>query len=114
MAGSISGTGPGTAMTTMKLASQPRIGLTPFILKDDILQRPAPELAEAPHRPADRQDRVGLDAGREAQDRIDPLPIAGMPRRQRRAEAERADREQHVLDRRIDRRPRGAPRVLAG
>src|ERR1051326_6648157 len=63
------------------------IGLAPLVLIDEILQRRAAHRAEAAHRVADRQDRVGLHAGRQAENRVALLAEAGMPRRERRAEA---------------------------
>src|SRR5437762_6495184 len=89
------------------------VGLTPAVAVDDVLQGPAAQLAEIAHRPADRQDRVGMGAGRQAEDRVDLLTVAGVPRRQGRAEAERPRRQAHVLHRAIDRRASGAARVLA-
>ena len=54
-----------------------------------------------------------MDVRRQPEDRVDLLAIAGVPRRQRRAETERAGRQAHVLHRPIDRRAGGAVRVLA-
>src|SRR6266478_3863671 len=78
---------------------QPGVGLAPAVAVNHVLQRPAAQLSEIAHRPADRQDRVGMGAGRQAEDRVDLLAIAGMPRRQGRAEAERPGRQAHVLHR---------------
>src|SRR5258708_2092810 len=83
---------------------QALVGLAPAVAVNHVLQWSAAELAEIAHGPADRQDRVGMGAGRQAEDRVDLLAIAGMPRRQRRAEAERPRRQAHVLHRPIDRR----------
>src|SRR5713226_6232547 len=42
-----------------------RIRLAPLVLIDDVFQRPAPQRPEAAHRPADRQDCIGMDARRQ-------------------------------------------------
>src|SRR2546423_15673335 len=90
------------------------VGLTPAVAINDILQRPAAELAEITHWPSDRQDRVGMGIGRQAENRIDLLAVSGMPRRQSRAEPQCPRRQAHVLHRPIDRRAGGAARGLAG
>jgi hypothetical protein len=54
-----------------------------------------------------------MDARRQAKDRVDLIRVAGVPRGQGRAEAERACRQEHVLHRRIDRRAGRAAWVLA-
>src|SRR5215472_16016696 len=59
---------------------KPRVGFAPPILEDDILERPAAQRPEPTHRPADRQDRVGMDARRQAENRVDFFPVAGVPR----------------------------------
>src|SRR5436309_4518896 len=89
------------------------VGLTPAVAINAILQRPAAELAEITHRPSDRQNRVGMGIGRQAENRIDLLAVSGMPRRQGRAETQGPRREAHVLHRPIDRRAGSAARVLA-
>src|SRR3954452_7634402 len=89
-------------MVSSPMLSQALVGLAPFVAVDDLLEGPAAQWPEIPHRPADRQDRVGMRLRRQSEDRVDLLAITGMARRQRRAEAERAGCQAHVLHRPID------------
>src|ERR1700704_36543 len=103
----------GMFLSLLLFGLQAGVGLAPLVAVDDVLQGPTAQLAEIAHRPADRQDRVGMGAGWQAENRVDLLAVAGMPRRQGRAEPERPGRQAHVLHRPIDRRAGGAARVLA-
>src|SRR5258708_29594932 len=89
----------------------PGIELAPPVEIDDVGERPTADRPEAPHRIADRQDGVGVEAGRDAHRSIDFLLVSDVPRRQGRAEPERARRQQHVLHRGVDRRT-GRPRRI--
>ena len=73
---------------------QSRIRLAPVVEIDDLRRgadpAPEPSSAEIAHRPADRQDRVGFVALRDAHRVVAFLAVAGVPRRQRRTETQRA------------------------
>src|SRR6516225_3457657 len=80
------------------------VWLAPPVEINDVGERPATERPKAAHRVTDRQDRIGVEALRDAHRRIDLLLVCNMSCRQRRAEPERTRRQQHILHRRIDRR----------
>src|SRR5207249_2767187 len=86
------------------------VGSAPVVLKDDLLERPAPDRAELPHGVTDRQDRIRVNARREAERGFSFLLVKEVPRRQGGAESQRASRQQHVLHRWIDRRAGAARR----
>src|ERR1700756_2589917 len=80
-----------------------RIRLAPTVEIDDLGERAAPDRPKTPHRIANGQDRVGVIAGRNAHGRIDLFLVRNVAGRQRRTEPQSPRRQQHVLDRRIDR-----------
>src|SRR5438132_13816081 len=51
------------------------VGLAPAVAVHHVLQRSAAQFPEIAHWPADRQDCVGMGAGRQAEDRIDLLAV---------------------------------------
>src|SRR5439155_12397200 len=65
------------------------VGSAPVVLKDDLLERPAPDRAELPHRVTDRQDRIRVNARREAERGFSFLLVKEVPRRQGGAESQR-------------------------
>src|SRR5439155_14716768 len=75
------------------------VRLAPPILVHDLLERPATDRPELSDGIADRKDRVRPHAGRQTERRFALLLVEKMARGQRRAEAERPCREQHVLHR---------------
>src|SRR5882672_938503 len=79
------------------------IRLAPLVLIDDVLQRGALHRAELAHRVADGKDRVGVHAFGQAERLIDFLLEKHVPVGQRRAQPDRAARQYHVLNRRVDR-----------
>src|SRR6516162_4038 len=91
----------------------PRIGLAPPVEIDDVAERPAADGPKTPHRVPDRQDRVGMEARWNAHRLVDLLLVSDVPSCQGRAEPERTRRQQHVLDRGIDRRTRRSCRIGA-
>src|SRR5205823_11038979 len=71
------------------------IGFAPPVEIDDIRKGPAGDRPEPPHRVADRQDCVGVEAGRDTHRLLCLLLVLQMPRRQSRADAQSAGRQQH-------------------
>ena len=87
--------------------------LTPPIFVDDIGERYTANRPKPSHRVADRQQGIGMDAGRQAECGLRFLLKLQIQRRQGRAEAERSRRQQHILNRWVDRRPGRAGRGAA-
>src|ERR1700719_761167 len=86
------------------------VALAPPVEIDNVREWSASYRPEASHRVADRQDGVGVEAGRDPHRGFDLLFISDVPRRQGRAEPERTRRQQHILHRRVDRRTGRASR----
>jgi hypothetical protein len=87
--------------------------LTPSIFVDDIGERYTANWPEPAHGIPDRQQGIGVDVRRQLECGLRFLLELQIQRRQCRAEAERSRREQHILHRRIDRRPGRAGRCAA-
>src|SRR6516164_11671548 len=92
------------------LKSYAGIGLAPPVEIDNVGERPAADWPEPAHRVAERQDGVGVEAGRDAHRGVDLFLVIDVPCRQGRAEPESARRQQHVLNGGIDRGPGRASR----
>src|SRR5262245_13727664 len=70
----------------------PLIRATPVVLEHDLLERPAADGTELPHRIADRQDRVRVNARRQPERRLGFLLVEQVPRCQGGAEPEGSGR----------------------
>jgi hypothetical protein len=80
------------------------VRLAPSIFIDDIGERNTADGPEPSQGIADRQQGIREETGRKAQSRFCFLLELQVKRRQCRAEAERSCREQHVMNRWVDRR----------
>src|SRR3984893_16546172 len=89
------------------------VALAPPVEIDNVREWSAADRPEAAHRVADRQDGVGVEAGRDPHRGGDLCFISDVARRQGRAERERTRRQQHILHRRVDRRAGRARRIGA-
>src|SRR5262249_4858558 len=87
--------------------------LAPALAIDDIGERAAAERPEFAHGVDDRENGVGVDAGRQPERGLGLLLVEQMAGGERRAEPERACGEQHVLHGRIDARAGGTVGLLA-
>jgi hypothetical protein len=79
------------------------VRFTPPILVDDISQRNTAYWSKPAHGVADRQQGVGMDVREQPECGFRFFLELQVQRRQSRAEAERSRRQQHVLNRWIDR-----------
>src|SRR6516165_7415386 len=80
------------------------VRLTPPILIDDIGERDTADRPEPTHRVADRQQGVRVETRRRTECGLRFLLELQIKRGQCRAEVERSCRQQHVMNRWVDRR----------
>ena len=86
------------------LVLQIPVRLAPLVFIDDIGQRDTADWPEPAHWVAYRYQGIRVNAGRQAEGSFGFVLELQVQRRQCRAEAERSRRQQHIMNRRIDRR----------
>jgi hypothetical protein len=101
------------AMIQDALVLQIPVRLAPPVFIDDICKRDTADWPKPAHGVADRQQGIRMDAGRQSESGLSFLLELQIQRRQGRAQTERSRRQQHVLNRWIDRRARRAGRGAA-